>query len=66
MNNRQGGPNPYHGGADFLRPWTEAVYGIPPSRWSAPPSSSDTRSSTACPCVRAPEISFVDDKAGRP
>jgi len=26
------------GGVEFMRPWAERAYGIPPSKWSAPPA----------------------------
>ena len=37
------------GGIEFMRPWTERVYGIPPSRWWDRPSRPGSRCATAGP-----------------
>jgi hypothetical protein len=53
--------------AEFMRPWTEEVYGIPPEQVIG--SSIETRFELrdAEPVlVRLPEIDFIDDKAGKP
>jgi phosphoserine phosphatase len=55
------------GGIEFMRPWTERVYGIPPERVIG--SSVRTRFELRDGeprLVRLPEIDFVDDKAGKP
>lgn len=55
------------GGIEFMRPWTEAVYGIPPEQVVG--SSIKTRFELRDgepELVRLPEINFVDDKAGKP
>jgi hypothetical protein len=55
------------GGIDFMRPWTEKVYGIPPEQvvGSSGKLSFELRNGTPV-LVKLPEISFVDDKAGKP
>ncbi len=55
------------GGIEFMRPWAEKVYGVPPSRWLAPASRRSTRSGTARPYLSACRSSnFIDDKDGKP
>ena len=55
------------GGVDFMRPWTEAVYGIPPEQvvGSMIQMKFELRDGRAV-LVRLPEAEFVDDKAGKP
>ena len=38
------------GGIEFMRPWTEKVYGIPPSKWWAAASRQSTSGATASRC----------------
>jgi len=55
------------GGMEFMRPWTEGVYGIPPEQVVG--SSIQTRYERrdhGPVLVRLPEIDFVNDKAGKP
>ncbi len=55
------------GGIEFMRPWTEKIYGIPPEQVVG--SSIKTRfelSDGGPVLVRLPEINFIDDKAGKP
>ncbi|MEM9303720.1 MAG: HAD family hydrolase [Pseudomonadota bacterium] len=55
------------GGIEFMRPWTEPVYGIPPEQVVG--SSIKTRFELRDDepvLVRLPEINFIDDKAGKP
>jgi phosphoserine phosphatase len=55
------------GGIEFMRPWTEGVYGIPPEQVIG--SSIETRFEVrdGVPMlVRLPELNFIDDKAGKP
>ncbi len=55
------------GGIEFMRPWTEKVYGIPPEQVIG--SSIKTRFELIDGkpvLVRLPEINFIDDKAGKP
>jgi phosphoserine phosphatase len=55
------------GGIEFMRPWTEKVYGIPPEQvvGSSIKTKLERRDGTPS-LVRLPEINFVDDKAGKP
>ncbi len=55
------------GGVEFMRPWAEAVYGIPPqqvigSRIRVRHEVRDGKPVLA----RLPEVDFIDDKAGKP
>ncbi len=55
------------GGIEFMRPWTERVYGIPPEQviGSSIKTEFELRDGTPV-LVRLPEINFIDDKAGKP
>jgi phosphoserine phosphatase len=55
------------GGIEFMRPWTEAVYGIPPEQviGSSIKTTFEIRDETPV-LVRKPEINFIDDKEGKP
>jgi phosphoglycolate phosphatase-like HAD superfamily hydrolase len=55
------------GGIDFMRPWTERVYGIPPEQvvGSSVKTKLEMRGETPV-LVRLPEVGFIDDKAGKP
>jgi phosphoglycolate phosphatase-like HAD superfamily hydrolase len=55
------------GGVEFMRPWVEKVYGIPPeqvigSRIKVKYSNESGKSAL----IRLPEMDFIDDKAGKP
>jgi phosphoglycolate phosphatase-like HAD superfamily hydrolase len=55
------------GGIEFMRPWTEAVYGIPPEQVVG--SSIQTRfemRGDGPVLLRLPEMNFIDDKEGKP
>lgn len=55
------------GGIEFMRPWTEGVYGVPPQNVVG--SSIKTEYKVVDGkgvLMRLPEINFVDDKAGKP
>jgi hypothetical protein len=55
------------GGIEFMRPWTEAVYGIPPEQVIG--SSIKTKfvmDNGAPSLLRLPELNFIDDKDGKP
>ncbi|MCY2959368.1 MAG: HAD family hydrolase [Planctomycetota bacterium] len=55
------------GGIDFMRPWTEAVYGIPPEQVVGSSIKTKFEMRDGVPVlVRLPELDFVDDKAGKP
>ena len=55
------------GGIEFMRPWTEAVYGIPPEQvvGSSIKTTYEVRDGEPV-IVRLPEIDFIDDKKGKP
>ena len=55
------------GGIEFMRPWTERVYGIPPQQviGSSIKTKFELRDDKPV-LVRLPEINFIDDKAGKP
>ena len=55
------------GGIDFMRPWTESVYGIPPEQviGSSIHTRFEIRDGTPV-ILREPKINFIDDKAGKP
>ncbi len=55
------------GGIEFMRPWTEKVYGIPPEQVIGSSIKTKFEIRDGRPVlVRLPEINFVDDKAGKP
>lgn len=55
------------GGVDFMRPWAEAVYGIPPWQVVGSQIAVDYDDKDGPPRFdRKPEVFFVDDKAGKP
>jgi len=55
------------GGIEFMRPWTERVYGVPPEQvvGSSIKTKYEVRDGTPV-LVRLPELDFIDDKAGKP
>ena len=55
------------GGIEFMRPWTERVYGVPPEHvvGSSIKTKYEVRDGKPL-IVRLPEIDFIDDKAGKP
>jgi len=55
------------GGIEFMRPWTEKVYGIPPEQvvGSSIKTAYELRDDGPV-LVRQPGIDFIDDKAGKP
>jgi phosphoglycolate phosphatase-like HAD superfamily hydrolase len=55
------------GGIEFMRPWTEKVYGIPPEQVIGSSGKTKYEVRDGKPViVRLPEINFIDDKAGKP
>ena len=55
------------GGIDFMRPWTEAVYGIPPEQVIGSSLKLKYEVRDDGPVIyRLPEINFIDDKAAKP
>jgi phosphoglycolate phosphatase-like HAD superfamily hydrolase len=55
------------GGIDFMRPWMEKIYGIPPEQvvGSSGKTNFEMRDGTPV-LMRLPEINFVNDKTGKP
>jgi phosphoglycolate phosphatase-like HAD superfamily hydrolase len=55
------------GGVEFMRPWTEQVYGIPPEQVVGSTIKTKFELRDGKPVLmRLPEIDFIDDKAGKP
>ena len=55
------------GGVEFMRPWTEKVYGIPPEQVVGSSIKTRYEMRAGQPALaRLPEINFIDDKAGKP
>ncbi len=55
------------GGIEFMRPWVEQVYGIPPEQVIGSSIKSKFEMRDGKPVlVRLPEINFIDDKEGKP
>ncbi len=55
------------GGIDFMRPWTEKVYGIPPEQVVGSSIETKFEMRDGRPVlVRLPSLSFINDKAGKP
>lgn len=55
------------GGVEFMRPWTDKIYGVPPEQvvGSSIKTRFEMRDSTPI-LFRLPEVNFIDDKAGKP
>jgi hypothetical protein len=55
------------GGIEFMRPWTEKVYGIPPEQVVGSSIKTKFELRDGKPVLlRLPELNFIDDKAGKP
>ena len=55
------------GGIEFMRPWVEEVYGIPPEQVIGSSIKTEFRIRDGRPVLlRLPELDFIDDKAGKP
>ncbi len=55
------------GGVEFMRPWTEKVYGIPPEQVIGSSVKNKYELINGKPVLmRLPEINFVDDNEGKP
>jgi phosphoserine phosphatase len=55
------------GGIEFMRPWAEKVYGIPPEQVIGSSIKTKFELRDGKPViVRLPEINFIDDKVGKP
>ncbi len=55
------------GGVEFMRPWTERVYGIPPEQVVGSSIKIEYEVRDGKPVImRLPEVDFIDDKSGKP
>ena len=55
------------GGIEFMRPWTERIYGIPPEQVVGSSIKTQFEMRDGTPILfRLPQINFIDDKAGKP
>ncbi len=55
------------GGVEFMRPWTERVYGVPPEQVVGSSIKTKFQMNDGQPeLFRLPEINFIDDGAGKP
>ena len=55
------------GGIEFMRPWTEKIYGIPPEQVVGSSIKTRFQMKDGRPVLfRLPEINFIDDKTGKP
>ena len=55
------------GGVEFMRPWSEKIYGVPPEQVVGSSIKTQFEMRDGIPTLfRLPEVNFVDDKAGKP
>jgi hypothetical protein len=55
------------GGIEFIRPWSERVYGVPPEQVVGSSIKTRFEMRQGRPeLFRLPEVNFIDDKAGKP
>jgi hypothetical protein len=55
------------GGIEFMRPWTERVYGVPPEQVVGSSIKTMFEMRDGKPVLaRLPEMNFIDDKTGKP
>src|SRR5262245_2842063 len=55
------------GGVEFMRPWVEHAYGIPPEQVIGSRTKVKFEERESGPVLlRLPEVDFIDDKAGKP
>jgi hypothetical protein len=55
------------GGIEFVRAWSEPVYGIPPAQVVGSSIKTEYKLVDGKPTLmRLPEVNFIDDKAGKP
>jgi phosphoglycolate phosphatase-like HAD superfamily hydrolase len=55
------------GGIEFIRPWAESVYGIPPEQVIGSSIKTEFKMRNGKPVlIRLPELNFIDDKEGKP
>ncbi|HMK29163.1 MAG TPA: HAD family hydrolase [Terriglobales bacterium] len=55
------------GGVEFMRPWTEKAYGIPPEQVMGSTIKTKFEIASGKPeLIRLPEMNFIDDREGKP
>ncbi|WP_183607713.1 MULTISPECIES: HAD family hydrolase [Rhizobium] len=55
------------GGVEFMRPWAEKIYGVPPEQVVGSSIKTEFKMQDDTPTLhRLPEVNFIDDKAGKP
>jgi phosphoserine phosphatase len=55
------------GGVEFMRPWVERVYGVPPEQTIGSTIKTEFEMKNGVPVLmRLPDVDFIDDKAGKP
>ena len=55
------------GGVEFMRPWTERIYGVPPEQVVGSSIKTKFQMRDGRPeLFRLPEVNFIDDGAGKP
>jgi hypothetical protein len=55
------------GGVEFMRPWTERVYGVPPEQVVGSSIKTKFQMRDGQPALfRLPEVNFIDDGSGKP
>ena len=55
------------GGIEFMRPWSEAVYGVPPDQVVGSSIKTEFQMTPNGPVLmRLPQVNFIDDKEGKP
>ena len=55
------------GGIEFMRPWTEPVYGIPPEQVVGSSIKTEFKMQNDGPeLIRLPQVDFIDDGPGKP
>jgi hypothetical protein len=55
------------GGIEFMRPWTQRIYGVPPEQVVGSSIKTQFVMQDGKPALmRLPEVSFIDDKDGKP
>ncbi|MCX7097071.1 MAG: HAD family hydrolase [Methylococcales bacterium] len=55
------------GGVEFMRPWTEKIYGVPPEQVIGSTIKTKFELLDGKPVLmRLPEVDFIDDKEGKP
>jgi hypothetical protein len=55
------------GGVEFMRPWSEQIYGVPPEQVVGSSIKTKFELRDGKPSlIRLPEVNFIDDKEGKP